>query len=76
MTDLLGVTSLDLDDSFGLAPQLGADWTFENNWLINFDLRYIDIESDGTVSDGVDSIDIGTVAIDPYVYAINIGYRF
>lgn len=60
----------------GLRCSWGADWTFDNNWLINFDLRYIDIEADRKVSDGVDSVDIGTVAIDPYVYAINIGYRF
>ena len=72
----LGITSLDLDDSFGLALQLGADWVFGNNWLINVDFRYIDIESDASVSDGTTSSDIGTVVIDPYVYSINIGYRF
>ena len=76
LTDALGATSLDLDDSFGLALQLGADWNFGNNWLINIDFRYIDIETDATASDGTDSIDLGTVAIDPYVYSINIGYRF
>lgn len=75
-TNLLGVTSLDLDDSFGLALQIGADWTFDKNWLINFDFRYIDIETDATVSDGLTSAEIGTVAIDPFVYSINIGYRF
>ena len=76
LTDAAGVTSLDLDDSFGLALQLGADWTFNNNWLINFDFRYIDIETDATASDGTTSAELGSVAIDPYVYSINIGYRF
>ena len=76
LTDALGVTSLDLDDSFGLALQLGADWNFNNNWLVNFDVRWIDIETDATVSDGATSADLGTVAIDPFVYSINIGYRF
>jgi outer membrane protein len=76
LTDLLGVTSLDLDDSFGLALQLGADWNLDNNWLINFDLRYIDIETDAEVSDGTTTAEVGTVAIDPYVFAINVGYRF
>jgi outer membrane protein len=75
-TDLLGVTSLDLDDSFGLALQLGADWVFGNNWLVNVDFRWINIETDATISDGTTSTEIGTVAIDPYVYSINIGYRF
>ena len=76
LTDLTGITNIDLDDSFGLALQLGADWTFGNRWLVNFDLRYIDIESDLTASDGVDSVDVGTVAIDPWVYSINLGYTF
>lgn len=76
LTDLTGITDIDLDDSFGLALQLGADWTFGNNWLVNFDLRWISIESDLTGSDGVDSIELGTVAIDPWVYSINIGYSF
>jgi len=76
LTDLTGITDIDLDDSFGLAVQLGADWTFGNRWLLNFDLRYIDIESDLTASDGVDSAELGTVKIDPWVYSINIGYSF
>jgi outer membrane protein len=76
LTDLTGITDIDLDDSFGLALQLGADWTFGNNWLLNFDLRWIDIESDLTASDGVTSSELGTVAIDPFVYSINLGYTF
>lgn len=76
LTDLTGITDIDLDDSFGLALQLGADWTFGNRWLLNFDLRWIDIESDLTASDGVTSEELGTVKIDPWVYSINLGYSF
>lgn len=76
LTDLTGVTDIDLDDSFGLALQLGADWMLGDRWLLNFDLRYIDIESDLTVSDGIASEQIGTVTIDPWVYSVNLGVRF
>jgi outer membrane protein len=71
-TDLLGVTKLDLDDSFGLAMQLGADIELSNDWLINFDVRYISIETDAKV----DGTKIGTVDINPWVYAIAVGRRF
>jgi outer membrane protein len=71
-TDLLGVTKLDLDDSFGLAMQLGADIELSNDWLINFDVRYINIETDAKV----DGVKIGTVEINPWVYAIAVGRRF
>jgi outer membrane protein len=63
---------LSLDDSFGVATQVGADWMFNDNWMVNFDVRWINIESDLTV----DGLDIGTVEIDPWVYSLNVGYRF
>ena len=64
--------SLSLDSSFGVAVQLGADWKFNDNWLVNFDVRWMDIDSDLTV----DGEDVGTIEIDPLVYSINIGYAF
>ena len=52
--------------------QLGADFEFGNNWLINFDVRYINIETDAKL----DGVKIGTVDINPWVYAIALGRRF
>jgi len=72
----LGIDDIDLDDSFGLALQLGADWTFGNGWLVNFDLRWIDIESDLKATALGVTGELGTVKIDPWVYSINLGYSF
>ena len=63
---------LSLDDSFGLAAQIGFDWVFANNWLLNADVRYIQIETDAKV----DGSAIGTVDINPFVYGVNVGYKF
>ena len=75
-----GITSFSLDDSFGVAAQVGADWLLSGQWLINFDLRWINIESDltATVDDGTGPVsgELGTVKIDPWVFAVNVGYRF
>lgn len=75
-----GLSNLELDDSFGVAGQLGADWVFSNGWLVNLDARWINIETDATltVDDGSGPVrgNIGTVEIDPWVYSLNIGYRF
>lgn len=68
----LAASSLDLDDSFGLALQLGADLQLNESWLVNLDVRYIDIESDAKL----DGADLGTVKIDPWVYSLSVGYRF
>jgi outer membrane protein len=76
-----GIVDFSLDDSFGVAAQVGADWMLNDNWLINFDLRWINIESDleATIDDGVNAPvtgELGTIKIDPWVFAINVGYRF
>ncbi|MBT8108144.1 MAG: outer membrane beta-barrel protein [Gammaproteobacteria bacterium] len=59
--------SLSLDDSFGLAVQLGADWKLNERWVLNADFRYIDIE---TEADGA------KIDISPLVYSLSFGYIF
>jgi len=43
--------------------------------LLNFDIRYINIEPDVTVDDGVD---VSTIKIDinPWVYSVSVGFIF
>ena len=68
--------SMSIDDTFGLAAQLGADIPFgDGGWMLNFDIRYINIEPDVTLSDGVDT-DTVSVDINPFVYSINLGFVF
>jgi outer membrane protein len=68
--------SLDVDSSsFGLAAQIGFDYKINDQWFVNFDVRWIDIDTEATLSDGVDSIKVD-VNIDPIVYGLHVGYRF
>jgi outer membrane protein len=75
--DAVGSTiDLDLDDSFGVAAQLGADVMINERWLFNVDVRYISIKTDATVTvDGVSEEPI-TLDVNPWVYSLNIGYKF
>ena len=54
-----------------------ADFNVNENWLVNLDVRWIDIESDleATFDDG-SSADIGKVEIDPWLFGLNVGYKF
>lgn len=63
---------LKLDASFGFAAQIGLDVPLKDKWLVGLDVRYIDIDSDASVN----GEEVGTVEIDPYVFGINLGYRF
>ncbi|MDJ0751609.1 MAG: OmpW family outer membrane protein [Woeseiaceae bacterium] len=73
----LSSSSLSLDDSFGIAAQLGADFDVSDNLFLNVDIRWINIETDATVS----SPDLASpltfdVEIDPMVYSIALGWKF
>lgn len=67
----LGV-DLKLDDSFGVAAQIGADVLVGDDWVLNVDFRNIDIETDAELG----GAEIGAVKIDPWVYSVNFGYKF
>lgn len=70
-----GLVDIKLDDSVGVAAQIGADIMTSDRWLINIDLRWINIESDATLDDGV-TAETAKIEIDPLVYSINVGYKF
>ena len=67
-----GGADLDLDDSFGLAAQIGVDFALVRDWVLGIDVRYIDIDTDASL----DGAKLGTVEIAPLVYGVNLGYRF
>ncbi|MYL24188.1 outer membrane beta-barrel protein [Halomonas alkaliantarctica] len=69
--DIDGV-SLDLDDSWGFAGQLGVDLLIDDNWALNAAAWYIDIDADAKVG----GADAGTVEIDPVVVMAGVSYRF
>lgn len=68
----LAGTDLSLDDSIGLAAQLGFDYDLSDTMFINFDVRWIDIETDAEV----DGTEVETVEITPLVYSVTLGWRF
>jgi len=75
LSDLGGDLEIE-DDSFGLAGQVGFDYMFNDQWFINLDLRYINIETKAKVTiPGVGTIK-EDVDINPWVYGVNIGYKF
>jgi outer membrane protein len=70
-----GKTRLDIDDSWGLAAQAGADFLINENWFLNASIWYIDIDADATLSTGGVDRDID-IDIDPWVFFTGIGRKF
>lgn len=73
----LGVGDIDFDSSIGLAAQIGADYELGDPWLLNFDVKYIDIGTDAEIQiAGGGVLDTIGVDIDPWVFGIGFGRRF
>lgn len=79
LNDAIGQTSLDIDESVGIAVQAGVDIAITDNWFINADIKSIQIDTDATLrtETGGDPL-INTIGIDldPVVAGIGIGRRF
>jgi len=64
--------NLKLDDSFGLAATVGADWQISDRDALRVNVRYMDIETDATL----DGAPIGTAKIDPVSVGLSYVHRF
>lgn len=63
---------ISLDDSFGLAVNLGADWQVSDRGALRFNVRYMDIDTDVTLNGTY----VGTAEIDPVVVGFGYVHRF
>ena len=63
---------LKIDDSFGVAVHLGADYALSDKAALRFDLRYAKIQSDVSLN----GAGIGKVEIDPLVTGISYIIKF
>ena len=75
----LGYNDLSLDDSFGLAAQVGVDYLINDHWGVNFSAMYADIDTTATLKGANGAL--GSEAkvdynLDPVVYRVSAVYRF
>jgi len=64
-----------LDDSFGLAAQVGFNYMLNEKWGIHAMASYMDIDSDAVVyADGKKAL-TSTVNIDPMVFMLGMKYK-
>ena len=71
-----GLTDLDLDNSFGLTAQLGADFKIDDKWHLNASVRYIDIDTEASFKVGEADGYVNDIQIDPTVITLSLGYIF
>jgi outer membrane protein len=59
-------------NSFGLAVQAGFDVPLGGGWLFNTDIKKVQIATDVSAA----GVKIGTLKVDPWLFAIGVGKRF
>ena len=72
-----GASKLKVDNSVGLAAQLGVDYQITDKWLVNAAVWYIDLKTDATITTtNLGKIQISNIEADPVVFFLSIGYKF
>lgn len=83
LTNALGAdrTTIELDDSVGVAGELGVDVALDDHFGFNAAIWWLDIDTEATIKayDGADNLAATgkvDVDIDPLVYMLGFTYRF
>ncbi len=72
----LGDGSIDLDNSFGLAFEIGCDYAVTDNIVLNASVWNVDIDTEATIKLDSGAVIKTDVDIDPWVYMVGVGYKF
>lgn len=70
-----GFSNLRVQNSWGWAAQVGADYMLTDNIMINGQIRYIDIDTTAYVNYSGNRAKVD-VDVNPYVYMLGLGYKF
>ncbi len=65
-----------LEDSWGLAAQAGVDISINDDWFVNLDVKYIQMDTTAKFSNTAVGAAQISADIDPFVYGIGIGRKF
>ncbi len=66
-------SSLEIDNGFGWALQIGMDYKVSDRWYVNADVKKLWLNVDANVNNGAVLADID---VDPWIVGVGVGYRF
>ncbi len=71
----LNITNTKYDNRFGWALQAGTDVYLTNNWLLNFDVKKIFLNTNVKMNSAVGPLS-SKVTLDPWLVGVGVGYKF
>lgn len=72
----LGPTKVSLSDSFGYALQAGVDIDLNKNLFLNFDAKYVDMDTTAKIRTTAAGLQTVKVDINPFIVGAGFGFRF
>lgn len=72
----VGQTDVNLKDSFGWAAQAGIDIDLNEKMFLNFDVKYIDIDTTARLATTAIGTQRVKISLDPIVFGVGLGFRF
>jgi len=75
--NVLGASSVDIDDALGFALQAGVDVSLGSGWYLNADVKKVWLNTDVTWHNTATLGEVvADVDIDPWIISAGVGYRF
>lgn len=74
--DGTGFDDLEVEGGFGIALQAGVDYWINDNWGLNLDAKYIDLDIDAKVTSGSTRLRTNDVELNPWIIGAGVSYRF
>lgn len=72
----VGQTDVNLKSSFGWAGQAGIDIDLNEKMFLNFDVKYIDIDTTARLATTAIGTQRVKISLDPLVFGVGVGFRF
>jgi outer membrane protein len=72
----VGTTTVRMSDSIGWAAQAGVDIDITPKFFLNFDVKYIDIDTTATLKTTAIGTQTVKLHLDPLVFGAGVGFRF
>ena len=72
----VGKTKVHMKDSFGWALQAGVDVPISERVFVNFDVKYIDIDTTARLTTTAIGTQRTRIHLDPLVFGVGVGMRF
>ena len=74
--DGAGFNDLEVEGGFGYALQAGFDYWVNDNWGLNVDAKYIDLEVDVDINSSGTALSADDVDLNPWIIGAGVSYRF